>query len=34
MTAFTPPGTLEEVLKLPPVQFDSYWKEIDGIVAT
>jgi hypothetical protein len=34
MTALNPPSTLEEVLKLPPAQFDSYWKEIDGIVAT
>src|ERR1700730_18975503 len=34
MTALNPPSSLEEVLKLPPAQFDSYWKEIDGIVAT
>jgi hypothetical protein len=34
MTALHPPSTLEEVLKLSPPQFDSYWKEIDGIVAT
>jgi hypothetical protein len=34
MTALNPPSTLEEVLKLSPAQFDSYWKEIDGIVAT
>lgn len=33
MTALNPPSTLEEVIKLHPAQFDSYWKEIDGIVA-
>src|SRR5438105_8722987 len=34
MTALNPPSTLEGVLRLPPAQFNSYWKEINGIVAT
>ncbi len=34
MATDKPPSTLEEALNLLPAQFDSYWKEIDGIVAT